>query len=287
MISKPFFSIAIPFYYRDENSIDQLYRCVNSIKNQTFKSYEVIISTQNIFERLKDDPFFKNEVINIYDAENIGGFIQGNINNAMKNCCGEWIKILFSDDYFFDQYSLHKLNLQLKSNEKMWAVMNSLHFEQDSKKIYKPLIPYFQKNILEVNTIGSPSAIVLRNSKKLLFDKKSWMRLDVDYYFSLFKKLGKPHYVKNVFIVNEIHKKQFSSILLNKDKSTKNKLKNELEYLFNKHKYKKKNVISLFFLRLFIKLDRLILSFLYQFLHRYFNDIINNIFKFKYQKYFK
>ena len=71
MISTPFFSIAIPFYYRDENSINQLYRCISSINNQTFKSYEVIISTQNIFNRLKNDPFFINKKINIINAEKI------------------------------------------------------------------------------------------------------------------------------------------------------------------------------------------------------------------------
>ena len=57
MISKPFFSIAIPFYYRDENSINQLYRCVNSIKNQTFKSYDI-----EIVEFIKDG--FGDDVIN-------------------------------------------------------------------------------------------------------------------------------------------------------------------------------------------------------------------------------
>ena len=287
MILTPFFSIAIPFYYRDENSLNQLYRCINSINSQTFKNYEVIISTQNIFNRLKDDPFFNNKKINIINSEKIGGFIQGNINNAMQNCSGKWIKILFSDDFFFDQYSLINLNLQLNSNEKMWAVMNSLHFDQDLQKIYKPLIPYFQKNILEVNTIGSPSAIVLRNNKKILFDKKSWMRLDVDYYLSLFKIFGKPKYINDVFIVNEIHKKQFSALLLNKDKSTKNKLNKELEYLLDKHKYKKKDAIGLFFLRLFIKLDRLLLSLLYKFSGKNFNKIIKIIFQIKYQKYFK
>ena len=129
---------------------------------------------------------------------------------------------------------------------------------------------------MEVNTIGSPSAIVLKNTKKILFDKNLWMRLDVDYYFSLFKKLGKPLYIRNVFIVNEIHKKQFSSLMLNKDKTTKIKLKEELEYLRYKHNYKKE-FLKFIFLRLFIKLDRLILSFLYEIFRKYF-DNVNEIF---------
>ena len=287
MILTPFFSIAIPFYYRDENSLNQLYRCINSINSQTFKNYEVIISTQNIFNRLKDDPFFNNKKINIINSEKIGGFIQGNINNAIQNCSGKWIKILFSDDFFFDKNSLFNINFQLKSNYKKWAVMNSLHYDQASQKIHKPLIPFFQENILEINTIGSPSAIVLRNNKNILFDKKSWMRLDVDYYFSLFKKLGKPLYIKNVFIVNEIHKKQFSSLLVNKDKYTKIRLKEELEYLRKKHKYKKKSFLLLFVLRLFIKLDRSLLSILYEIFKKQFDNVNQIFFKLKYERYYK
>jgi len=286
VISTPFFSIAIPFYYRDENSITQLYRCINSINNQNFNSYDILISTQNIFSRLKNDPFFNDKIISLYNAEKIGGFIQGNINYAIQKCTGKWIKILFSDDFFFDKNTLFNINFQLKANNKKWAVMNSLHFDQASQKIYKPFIPFFQENILEVNTIGSPSAIVLKNNKKILFDKKSWMRLDVDYYFSLFKKLGKPLYIRNVFIVNEIHKKQFSSLMLNKDKTTKIKLKEELEYLRYKHNYKKKSFLSLFFLRLFIKLDRLILSFLYEIFRKYFDNVNEIFYKLKYEKYF-
>ena len=58
--------------------------------------------------------------------------------------------------------------------------------------------------------------------------------------------------------------KQFSALLKDKDESTKIKLNKELEYLINKHNYKKKSVLSLFFLRLFIKLDRSLLAFLYE-----------------------
>ena len=58
MISTPFFSIAIPFYYRDENSITQLYRCINSINILTltylikftyFYYYIQFYSPQNIY----------------------------------------------------------------------------------------------------------------------------------------------------------------------------------------------------------------------------------------------
>ena len=112
------------------------------------------------------------------------------------------------------------------------------------------------------------------------------MRLDVDFYYSLYEKFGKPQYIKNVFIVNEIHKKQFSSLMVNKDKTTKIKIKEELEYLRYKHKYKKKSFLSLFFIRLFIKLDRLLLSILYEIFSKYFGNVNEIFYKLKYKKYF-
>ena len=74
--------------------------------------------------------------------------------------------------------------------------------------------------------------------------------------------------------------------MLNKDKTTKIKLKEELEYLRYKHNYKKKSFLSLFFLRLFIKLDRLILSFLYEIFRKYFDNVNEIFYKLKYEKYF-
>ena len=72
------------------------------------------------------------------------------------------------------------------------------------------MIGYYQKNILSLNTIGSPSAIAFKNeTNPSLFDINTWMRLDVDFYQSLYNKYGEPGYLSNTFIVNEIHKKQF------------------------------------------------------------------------------
>ena len=262
---KKFFSIVIPFYFKDNSSLKQLYRCIDSIKKQTFKDYEVIISTQNIFERLNKDINSRFDGVTVLNAENVKGFIQGNVNNAIFHASGKWIKILFSDDFFFDKYSLENIYFQIMKNSFNWGVMSSLHIDNADSKIFKPIIPYFQKNILEVNTIGSPSAIVFKNDKTLLFDQKTWMRLDVDYYYSLHKKFGNPFYIKNVFVVNEIHKNQFSSLLINKNISTKFKLKKELEYLSKKHRYKCKSFLKLFLIIFFVKVERIFLAIYFNF----------------------
>lgn len=250
-----FFSIAIPFYFKNVYSFKQLNRCIESIRIQSFKNYEIIISAQNYYKELINNSNFKD--IKILNASS-ESFIQGNVNNAIKSCKGKWIKIIFSDDYFLDNYSLEKIYNALIRKEMNWAFTNSLHFNKKRSSIYKPIFAFYNKNILEINTIGSPSALIIKNINPIYFDKKTWMRLDVDYYHSLFKKFGDPIYIKDVFIVNEIHKNQFSNLMKNKTQKTKILLKKEIEYLCKKHNYKKLNFISLFFYKLFIGIKRLL-----------------------------
>ena len=255
-----FFSIAIPFYYKNEYSLEQLIRCVNSIKSQTFKSYEIVISAQNYYKELINNPYFEN--VKILNAKS-QSFIQGNLNNAINSCEGKWIKIIFSDDYFLENLSLEKIYDALFKCKAKWAVTNSLHFNRDRKKFFNPILAFYNKYILEINTIGSPSSISILNKKLIYFDQKTWMRLDVDYYHSLFKKYGHPLYIKNVFIVNEIHRNQFSNLMINKTQKTKRLLEKELKYLCNKHNYKKLNLIRLFTLKITLKLKRIINGLIY------------------------
>ena len=103
----------MPIYERSE----VLPLCLNSIKLQTFKNYEIVISTQNEYEKLINNKFLKD--VKILNAALVKGFIQGNTNNAMNFCCGEWIKIMFSDDFLNNHYDLrtmccHLLVLHLK-----------------------------------------------------------------------------------------------------------------------------------------------------------------------------
>ena len=265
-----FISIAIPFYYRNEYSLSQLIRCVNSIKVQTFKNYEIVISTQNKYEKLIKNNFLKDA--KIFNAELVKGFIQGNTNNAINFCCGEWIKIMFSDDFLNNEKDLERISLSLRNNNESWAIVDSLHFNKKNNKVNKPIFSFFSKNILEINTIGSPSAIVFKNDNLILFDTNTWMRLDTDFYYSLFKEYGKPLKIKKVFIVNEIHPNQFSNLLIKKSKKTKKLLKEEKDYLYKKHNYKKLSNLKLISLKIKIHFYRRICDFLFR---------LKNLFLFK------
>lgn len=96
-INKPFFSIIIATY----NSEQYIKQAINSILNQDFKNYEIIIidglskdkTTEIIQKYIKNITFFKSEPdTGIYDAWN----------KAISVAKGSWIYFLGSDDYLKD-----------------------------------------------------------------------------------------------------------------------------------------------------------------------------------------
>ncbi|MDC3035199.1 glycosyltransferase family 2 protein [Prochlorococcus sp. AH-716-P05] len=255
------FAIVIPFFYKNQNSLKQLKRCISSIRNQTFKDYEIILSVQNYFEKIKNDPFFS--AINILNAEKVKGFIQGNINNAIKKSTSKWIVFLFSDDYFLSNNFLKKIFNKL-DNKTDWIITGSLHTFNEGKDVGSPLPVIFHKNILSINTVGSPSGIIVRNKNPLFFDENTWIKLDVDYYYSLFKRYGHPLIIKSAFVVNEIHKDQFSFLLKKANTATLNKLKKEDQYLMKKYNCKLLSKLNIFILKFLYKLLKILYSYKYE-----------------------
>ena len=261
MKSIPFFSIIIPFYFKNSYSIFQLKRCLNSIKYQSFKNYEIIISTPNYFNELKSDIFFKKA--KIIDTFKKNSYIHENINIAKNYSKGKWIKILFSDDYFLNNNDLKNLFIFIKNSSYKWIMMNSIHIKNN--KLLRPLIPYYQSQILFINTIGSPSVIAFENKDSPLFDEKSWMRLDVDFYHALKSKFGSPGHISSIYIVNELHINQESNILRKISTETKTKLDYELNYLYEKYNYKYPNKFKIFKYKLYIKLERLFFKIIFNY----------------------
>jgi len=106
IIKEKRFSIIIPTY----NVEKYIKRCINSIKNQTYKSYEVIIVDNNskdqtmkiIKENINEDikVITKNDTIGPGGARNAG----------LDIAKGEYIIFLDADDYLNNENVLEKLN---------------------------------------------------------------------------------------------------------------------------------------------------------------------------------
>jgi len=111
MKNKTLFSIIVPVY----NTSKYIDKCINSILNQTYNNYEIIIindgSTDNskeVLEKYKD-----NKKITIINQKNKG--LSGARNNGIKKSKGSYIIFIDSDDYIENRL-LEKINEKIKNN---------------------------------------------------------------------------------------------------------------------------------------------------------------------------
>lgn len=104
---KPFFSILIPVY----NQVGLMDDCIKSIKNQTFKDFEVIVvddgSTDASYEMLCDIAKEDERFVILQHGKNKS--LATARYTAMEKVQGDYVLFLDSDDYYFD-YTLEKIH---------------------------------------------------------------------------------------------------------------------------------------------------------------------------------
>ncbi len=125
----PFFSIIIPTY----NSSKTIENCLNSIVNQTFGDWEIIIqdgcSTDNTIDIVKS---FNDSRIVIYIEKDVG--IYDAMNKAVEKSKGEWSYFLGSDDLLYSNDIFVTINKKIQSNEKLNFIYGDVLFKNSGIK---------------------------------------------------------------------------------------------------------------------------------------------------------
>ena len=189
-------SIALPVYNMPRGDFF-LKRALKSLEDQTFQDFEVVVTND--------------------------GKMAENTNSAIKQSKGEFIKILYQDDYLTHKDSLRKIVYAL-TDTTQWLVTGCTHDPGG-----RPHLPVWNENIKEVNTIGSPSVLTIRNDHPLLFDEElSWL-LDCDYYKRMHAKFGFPVFLNDINVTLGVGDHQMTHILTDQEKL------NEHNYVRNKY----------------------------------------------------
>lgn len=166
MYKQPKVSICVPIH--DMKDGDKfLWRLVNSLTEQTFKDWELIIT--------KD------------------GRMAENTNAGIKRARGEYVKIIYLDDYFSNPDALTRMVEFMDVCRNQWLIVGA---DTNPK-------PSWTEDIETGNNkLGSPSALMFRNNfgRNLLFDEEmSWL-LDCDLYKRLHEIYGEPALFEEVMI---------------------------------------------------------------------------------------
>jgi len=229
-------TIAIPTYDVNGLGAGMLEESFMKMKKQTFKDFNVIVSDnsdeisniKNVCKKLSSD-------LNIKYYEHRGNKYSPseNTNNAIIKSDGELIKILCGDDLLYDKDSLQIIvdNFDKSTN---WLFTSYVH-SKNKLDYYRYYVPHMNDNIYIVNTLGTPSALTIRNKKNdkidinNLFDKNLRYCYDCDAYYRLYKAFGNPKIIPNIGMINYIHDNSITS------HTTGDMIKNEEEYILKKH----------------------------------------------------
>jgi hypothetical protein len=200
-----FFSIAIPAYGYGGKGREFLEYNFFILESQIFKDFEVVVSdhsTDDTIKSLCDDwssrlniKYFRNEVGR--------GVISPNLNVAISNCKGKWVKILFQDDYLYGSESLQQTyQFIINNSDCRWLATKFCH-TNDGVNTYRELYPTWKNDIVYgENAVGCPSVITIKNENILLFNEDLNWLMDCEYYKRMFDLYGQPLILDEVTVVN-------------------------------------------------------------------------------------
>lgn len=191
-------SILIPIY----NGIEFIEEAINSIKDQTYKEWEVIIginghlSNSDVYQIAKE---YENDKIKVYDLQNVKGKSEA-LNAMLQYSNYNWIALLDVDDKWLP----NKLESQLPYLNHYDVIGTFCQYFGDKTDIM--LMP--PKNIsnfdfLKINPIINSSVIL---KKELCWwDKNHEGVEDYDLWLRLWKQNKKFYNVPAIQILHRIH----------------------------------------------------------------------------------
>lgn len=183
----PKISIVIPFHWM-KNWQFFMNRCLESIENQTFKDYEIVLIKHSTM------PVTSNRVI--------------------ESAKGQFIKILYMDDCLAHPNALKDIvdNFEFEDEWLITGADTNPH-------------PYWTDDIQTGNNkLGSPSALTMRNTTAEMFDERmSWL-LDCDLYKRMYDAYGEPKILDSIGVKIGIHDGQMTNILTDEEKLAEHNL---------------------------------------------------------------
>ena len=229
MISEEDFliSIVIPVY----NAEKYLEQCLNSIQNQTYKNFEVILVNDGSMDHSESIcmDFVKVDTRFKYFTKVNGGASSAR-NFGLDNVTGDYITFIDADDWV-DENHLEVLMNNIKENNSDMAVSSIKKFDNVSNfefRVYsnqeKYLLNYNKLNREEFLVI-LPKLIYASNSYKIAvsklfkkelvtnirFDESIIYGEDLEFFFKLYLNINSISYVDEVTYIYRLHDESSSS----------------------------------------------------------------------------
>lgn len=196
-------SVLIPCWSMNGKGKEVLEFSFKILEQQTFSDFEIIIPDHSIDKDIEKLCKKYNHLNIKYIRNELNrGSGSSNINLGLLNCSGEYIKLLCQDDYLYSNDSLEKCFNDVYGH--VWG-FNSYYHTSDKINLYRKHLPTFNDRIEIINTLGTPSALIIKNGLDIFMDENLKFCYDCEFYKRIFLKYGLPNISENVTMVNYIH----------------------------------------------------------------------------------
>lgn len=222
---KRFLSVAIPCYEMHGRGAEFLRHSLIMLGQQTFTDFNVVISDHSSNDAVKNTAEHYCAKYNIpllyirkeYERDNASS----NMNNAIRNSNGEYIKLLFQDDYLYDKHALQKTVEAINANPGCHWLVSACEHSEDGVNCTRPFYPVWNDRLIEgVNTISSPSVVTIKNVvDKIFFRLELFWLMDCDFYVRQNQRFGQPIYLNEITVVNRIWEGQNTNTLSDEEKN--------------------------------------------------------------------
>lgn len=279
-------SICIPTY----NNAPEVERLLKSVYEQDYTDFEVNISDDSTNEEIagligkirngmywKDAPLgqkakkhAESALCYVHNEKPLGHIY--NWNAAIKMAKGEYIKIMFSDDWFTDRTCLGGFVALLDSKpQAMLAFCGSrqvmldggqaagikhvdeIHrqdsYERCASKVFIQQLKQDYRTLFLGNQIGAPSATMYRRGNSLaLFDEKSNWASDMFLFFELLQKSPVFAYTTKPLVCIGVHEHQYTESFSERDM----RIYNDYRYMYQKYHLQESEACRAYFTKQFI-----------------------------------
>ena len=203
MSSSPIVSVVIPAY----NAAAFIEKTLDSVRAQTYQSYEVIVVDDGSADQTKDvvEAYFERSGMTGRCIRQPNKKIAAARNTGMRAAHGQYIALLDHDDLWRPQ-KLAVVMSAFEAHPEADLVCHAEDITKDGRKLrtqqYGPAVPQMYKRLLFLGNALSPSAVVFKTGKALAlggFDENPNFDTVEDYEFWMrFSRTGRFHFINDV-----------------------------------------------------------------------------------------
>jgi glycosyltransferase involved in cell wall biosynthesis len=194
-------SVCIPCYEMHGYGVKYLRELLDSLQNQTFTNFEIVISDQSKNKEIEEFVGTYTTDIPIIYIKSPGRSGSENMNNAIRHATGSIIKPMFQDDKAFSSVLLERVS----QSESYWGAVGTVHIAKTGISLDRNMRPRRSKlQPFGINKLGCPSVIFFRKKDSLEFNKSLVNLMDCEFYQKLYATYGEPELINDPLVAVRI-----------------------------------------------------------------------------------